>query len=73
MIASADSQKIHWITGDSENNLKINIFLAAVESAVDVDADTDPAQGSTWNKMLCDDMTYVKLNRFLGKIYLMKN
>ena len=36
---------------DSENDLKINIFLAAVESAVDVDADldadmvfTDPAQ-----------------------------
>ncbi len=40
-----------WFTGDSENDLKINIFLAAVESAVDVDADLnadvvfkDPAQ-----------------------------
>ncbi len=29
-----------WFTGDSENDLKINIFLAAVESAVDVEADT---------------------------------
>ncbi len=28
-------------TGDSENDLKINIFLAAVESAVDVDVDAD--------------------------------
>ncbi len=25
-----------WFTGDSENDLKINIVLAAVESAVDV-------------------------------------
>ena len=48
-----------WITGDSKNDLKINIFLAEVESAVksavdvevdvDLDADTgvvfkDPAQ-----------------------------
>ncbi len=42
MIVSADSQVIHKrFTGDSENDLKINIFLAAVESAVDVDADTD--------------------------------
>ena len=30
-----------WFTGDSENDLKINIFLAAVESAVDGDADLD--------------------------------
>ncbi len=30
-----------WFTGDSENDLKINIFLAAVESAVDVDVDAD--------------------------------
>ena len=30
-----------WFTGDSENDLKINIFLAAVESAVDVDMDLD--------------------------------
>ena len=47
MIVSADSQVIHKrFTGDSENDLKINIFLAAVESAVDVDADVvfkDPA------------------------------
>ena len=30
-----------WFTGDSENDLKINIFLAAGESDVDVDLDTD--------------------------------
>ncbi len=30
-----------WFTGDSENDLKINIFLAAVESDVDLDADLD--------------------------------
>ena len=30
-----------WFTGDSENDLKINIFLAAGESDVDMDADTD--------------------------------
>ncbi len=42
MIVSADSQVIHKrFTGDSENDLKINIFLAAVEMAVDVDADMD--------------------------------
>ncbi len=27
--------------GNSENDLKINIFLAAVESAVDMDTDAD--------------------------------
>ncbi len=27
--------------GDSENDLKTNVFLAAVASAVDVDVDTD--------------------------------
>ena len=30
-----------WFTGDSENDLKINIFLEAGESDVDVDADAD--------------------------------
>ena len=30
-----------WFTGDSENDLKINIFLAAVESDVDADLDAD--------------------------------
>ncbi len=30
-----------WFTGDSENDLEINIFLAAVESAVYVDMDVD--------------------------------
>ena len=41
-----------WFTGDSENDLKINIFLAAGESDVDLDADTDvvfkdPAQDNS--------------------------
>ena len=38
-----------WITGDSKNDLKINIFLAevesAVKSAVDVDVDLDADTG----------------------------
>ncbi len=32
---------LKWFTGDSENDLKINIFLAVGESDVDADADTD--------------------------------
>ena len=30
-----------WFAGDSENDLKINIFLAAVKTDVDLDADLD--------------------------------
>ena len=67
MIASADSQVIHKrFTGDSENDLKINIFLAAVESAVDADADMvfkDPAQ-------VCYTTSPVKAKYFKGEVYV---
>ena len=39
--ADALNDRVRWFTGNSENDLKINIFLAAVELAVDVDVDAD--------------------------------
>ncbi len=35
------NDRVRWFTGDSENDLKINIFLAAGESDVDADLDLD--------------------------------
>ncbi len=41
MYFFVDSFFCKWFTGDSENDLKINIFLAVGESDVDVELDAD--------------------------------